>query len=122
MPQDLVYYQQVLHFMKWQLRRPELPRMQAATMAVIGFGRGRYTAERVLHQERNWVTRQTIAHANRGRHAKAVCMLKDEGTALAVREYLLSADESLYSYLYFLGFHLFLKSKSYINFNKKNCN
>jgi hypothetical protein len=88
---------QVLHFLNWQLKRPELPRKTAALNCATGFGRAKHVAERILRQERTWVQTRTISHGNRGKHIKAICMLEDEGTMIAVREYLENSGESIVS-------------------------
>ena len=92
--QDLERYQQVLHFMNWQLKQPCLTRKEAAVNTAIGFGKGKHVARQIPLRERDWICNRTILHSNRGRHAKAVCMLEDEGTLRAVREYLEEAGES----------------------------
>ena len=87
--------------MNWQLRQPGLTRKEAAANAATGFGWGKHTARQISLWEQDWICSRSILHSSRGRHAKAVCMLEDEGTLTAVREYLQEAGESKFpSYVY----------------------
>jgi hypothetical protein len=82
--------------MNWQLKCPELSRKTAALNTAIGFGKGRFVAERILRQERDWIQRRIITHGQRGKHIKVVCMLEDEGTLIAARQYIEDVGESMY--------------------------
>jgi hypothetical protein len=100
--QDIERYHQVEHFLNWQIRRPDLNRKTAALYTAIGFGKGKYVAERILRQEREWVQQRSITHGRRGKHVKVACMLEDEGTLMAAREYLEDAGERMYYFILIL--------------------
>ena len=96
--QDIERYFQVLQFMNWQLKCPDLPRMTAALNTATGWGRGRHAALTIIRLEKSWIKTRSIALSQRGKHAKSQSMLNDEGTLIAVREYLEGAGESKYFY------------------------
>lgn len=105
--QGLDRYLQVLQFMNWQLKYPEITRKEAAINVAIGFGRGYHVARRILRQEKEWIKSRMIIEGVQGKHAKVVSMLKDEGTGLAVRQYLEEAGESKRSSILYL--HVILR-------------
>lgn len=92
-------YFQVLQFMNWQLKDPDLPRKTAALKTAIGWGRGKHVAANIIRLEKSWIKTRSIALSQRGKHAKSQSMLNDEGTLIAVREYLEGAGESKSFYM-----------------------
>lgn len=96
---DLDRYFQVFQFMNWQLKHPDLPRKKAALNTATGWGRGKHTAENIIRWEKSWIKTRTIVTSMRGKHAKSQSMLNDEGTLIAVREYIDGAGESKYFHL-----------------------
>ena len=92
--QDIERYFQVLQCMNWQLKYPDLPRKRAALNTATRWGRGKHAAENIIHLEKSWIKTRSIALSQRGKHAKSQRMLNDEGTLIAVREYLDGAGES----------------------------
>ena len=91
---DLERYFQVLQFMNWQLKCPDLARKTAAINTAIGWGRSKHTAESIIRWEKSWIKTRTIILSQRGKHAKSQSMLNDEGTLMVVREYIEGAGES----------------------------
>lgn len=85
--------------MNWQLKFPKMRRKEAALNVATGFGRGYHVARRILRQEKEWILKRVIAGGRQGKYAKVESMLSDEGTALAARQYLEQAGESMQFFL-----------------------
>ena len=80
--------------MNWQLKYPNMPRKKAAQNTATGWGRSKHTAANIIRWEKSWIKTRTIISSQRGKHAKSQSMLNDEGTSIAVREYLEEAGDS----------------------------
>jgi len=83
--------------MNWQLKHPELPHKKAALTTATGWGRSKHTVENIIRGEKSWIITRTIVSSLRGKHAKSQSMLNDEGTIIAMCEYIDKAIESMYS-------------------------
>lgn len=86
--QNLVRYQQVEQFMNMEKRNPGRKREQSAIHIANGFRGGKKLANRIMQREREWVRRRYITSGLQGRTGKVRSMLEDEGTLVAVREYI----------------------------------
>jgi len=82
--------------MNWQVRHPELPRKSAVQNTATGWGRGKCTAENIIRWEKSWIKTRTVIPCMRGKHAKSQSMLNDEGTMMAVRDYIDRTGERMY--------------------------
>lgn len=86
---------QILQFMYWQLKCPDMTRKEAALNVATGFGKGRSVAERIMRQEKTWIQEGSIQDERQGKHAKVIRLLEDEGTELAAREYCEEAGDNI---------------------------
>jgi len=83
--------------MNWQLKHPELPRKTAALNTATGWGSSKHTAVNIFCWENSWIQTRSIGLSLPGKHAMSSSMLSDEGTLIALREYIEEASESMYS-------------------------
>lgn len=91
---------QVLEFLRFQklgLTKAtwNLPRMEIAKNIAATSGQSRKTALRIIHNEREWIQTRTMSSGQQGKSRHLVSLLNDEGTQLAVREYLAGAGETV---------------------------
>jgi len=100
----LMKYIQVLNFLKvqalqerrWSMKQEYIlikTREQLAKQVADGEGAGQWTWRQLMKNAVSWIKERMIQHPKKGRHPKITSMLKDEGTLLAVREYISQAGE-----------------------------
>jgi len=81
--------------MNWQLKHPELSRKTAALNTATSWGRSKHTAESIISWVKGWIQARSIELSQRGKHAMSYSRLSDEGTLIAVREYIKEASECI---------------------------
>lgn len=93
--QTLRRHELVLQLMHSTRSRTELEtRKDMAFNIARGYGRGRYLSTMILKWERSWISHRKIEDDKRGRKNALRSWLNDEGTILAVREYIAQAGTS----------------------------
>jgi hypothetical protein len=89
---------QVLGFMHIQLMRMGRAG-QTATRKELSFrvagwySKKGWLAQRIRSHECSWIRQRTIPSSRQGLHAKTQCLLEDEGTLIAVEEYMTRAGK-----------------------------
>ena len=73
----------------------KMPRMKAASLVAATGGKGRATLLQIIHDERSWIQNHSIEGNKRRESGSIISRLRDEGSGLAVKEYLASAGESV---------------------------
>ncbi|KAH0603861.1 uncharacterized protein H6S33_007520 [Morchella sextelata] len=98
--QDYSRHLQVQCFMNLELKRPVTfssnnTREKLALQVAYSFNSGSKLASFILQRERSWIRRRYIQSGLQGKTASAQSMLIDEGTLIAVREYIARAGQQI---------------------------
>ena len=98
--QDLDNHLQVLEFLRLQrygLQKPfwKRTRKAAAAMVAATGGRGERVRNRIMDNEKDWIKNRLIPLSQRGKSPMLHRLIDDEGTKLALREYIAGAGERI---------------------------
>jgi hypothetical protein len=99
--------------MNWQLTtlkkdnpnknlKKKYTRKECAMNVAICYQKGRKVQERILRLERGWVRHRKMPISGQGKNSKMLCMLEDEGTMIAVQEFLATAGQGKNTIIIFI--------------------
>lgn len=100
---DLQRHLQVLEFMRFQRHGLQKTiwsksRMELAYLVAAGAESGRRVALRIIHDERKWIQKRQIDSREQRKQAMLLSQLTDEGTLLAIREFIANAGDTVSSH------------------------
>ena len=98
--QDLQHHLQVLEFLRFQrhgLQKPFWKRTRKAAVSLIAAanGHGNRVRKRIINNEKSWIKGRHISSTHQGKSPMLHRLIDDEGTKLALREYLAGAGEAI---------------------------
>jgi len=98
--QDLEHHLQVLEFLRFQqygLQKTfwKRTRKDAASFIAAANGHGNQLRNRIIQNELSWIRSRHIPSTHQGKSAMLHRLIDDEGTKLALREYLAGAGEAI---------------------------
>ena len=98
--QDLEHHLQVLEFLRFQrhgLHKTFWKRTRKAAVSLIAAanGRGSRVSKRIIQNEKSWIQSRHIPPTHQGKSPILHRLIDDEGTKLALREYLAGAGEAI---------------------------
>jgi len=74
---------------------PYQPRMELALQVAKSAGWSKAVAKRILNQEVEYIRHGKISVPQQGKHSKVASWITDEGTELAMKEYMAQAGEGM---------------------------
>jgi len=98
--QDLVRHIQVLEFLRFQRYRLQKAfwswtRKDATSIVAVTGGNGERVRNRIIQHEKSWIQNRHIPVSYQGKSPMLHRLIDNEGTKLALREYLPSAGERI---------------------------
>ncbi len=93
--QFLTRHRVVQSFLKLQLRKPERNRIKFARQVAEYFGKGGYSAQKLVTWQHQLITSRCIEDGNQGCHAKSHSWFNDKSVQLSVQEHISLSGEKL---------------------------
>ena len=80
--------------MNWQVKHDDIAQKITAQNTATGCGLSKDAARTTTHLGSSWTQTRTIISRQPGKYPKSQSMLNNEGTIIAVHQYLKAVDES----------------------------
>lgn len=93
--QDHTRYMQVFEFLNTQRKNPGIRREDLALQIANAFRKGRSLATSIQQRERSWIRKRFIEPGYQGKTGKIRTMLEDEGTLIAIREWIALTNQKV---------------------------